>query len=67
LIKGAAFEAILNYAGPVQIDIGIISAITTTPNALKNIANHEGTILSKQIGRLSKATAFVISNVHNNV
>jgi hypothetical protein len=51
----------------VQTDIGTISATITTPTALIRIANHDGTILSMQMGKASKATALVISSVLRRV
>ena len=51
----------------MQTDIGIISATITTPIALIKIAAQEGTSLSTNMGKASKATAFVISKVLKRV
>jgi len=62
-MNGPANEAIFSFYGPVQIDIGTISATTTTPKAEIRIAAHEGTILSMQMGKASKQMALVINKV----
>lgn len=64
---GPALDAITSFLGPVQTDIGIISATITTPTAEIKIASQDGQILSRQIGSASRATAFVMRSVLNRV
>mmetsp|Transcript_12514 Transcript_12514/g.26956 ORF Transcript_12514/g.26956 Transcript_12514/m.26956 type:complete len:130 (-) Transcript_12514:529-918(-) len=63
LTRGANFDANINWSGPVNMAVGIISPKIKSKVTLKMIVIHVGINLSTNRGRHSYASEFMTNNV----